>query len=103
MGKNNKVVVGLDIGTTKVCAVAGELTPEGGLEIIGIGRRPSKGLRKGIIVDVESTAEAVATAIEDAEVMAGVRIDAVYVGLGGGQVEGVTTEWPERNSVCGRR
>jgi cell division protein FtsA len=92
VGKNNRVVVGLDIGTTQVSAVAGELTPDGGLEIIGVGRRPSKGLRKGIIVDVESTAEAVATAIEDAEVMAGVRIDAVYVGLGGSQVEGLTTE-----------
>ncbi len=92
MGKNNRLVVGLDIGTTQVSAVAGELTPEGGLEIIGVGRRPSKGLRKGIIVDVESTAEAVATAIEDAEVMAGMRIDAVYVGLGGSQVEGLTTE-----------
>jgi cell division protein FtsA len=92
VGKNNRLVVGLDIGTTQVSAVAGELTPEGGLEIIGVGRRPSKGLRKGIIVDVESTAEAVATAIEDAEVMAGMRIDAVYVGLGGSQVEGLTTE-----------
>jgi cell division protein FtsA len=92
VGKNNRLVVGLDIGTTQVSAVAGELTPEGGLEIIAVGRRPSKGLRKGIIVDVESTAEAVATAIEDAEVMAGMRIDAVYVGLGGSQVEGLTTE-----------
>jgi cell division protein FtsA len=92
VGKNNRLVVGLDIGTTQVSAVAGELTPEGGLEIIGVGRRPSKGLRKGIIVDVESTAEAVATAIEDAEVMAGMRIDAVYVGLGGSQVEALTTE-----------
>src|SRR5919204_7015267 len=92
VGKNNRVVVGLDIGTTKVSAVVAELTPEGSLEIIGVGRRPSKGLRKGIIVDVESTAEAVATAIEDAEVMAGVRIDAVYLGLGGGQVGGLTSE-----------
>jgi cell division protein FtsA len=92
VGKNNRLVVGLDIGTTQVSAVAGELTPEGGLEIIAVGRRPSKGLRKGIIVDVESTAEAVATAIEDAEVMAGMRIDAVYVGLGGSQVEGLRTE-----------
>jgi cell division protein FtsA len=92
VGKNNRLVVGLDIGTTQVSAVAGELTPEGGLEIIGVGRRPSKGLRKGIIVDVESTAEAVATAIEDAEVMAGMRIDAVYVGLGGSQVDGLRTE-----------
>jgi cell division protein FtsA len=86
------LVVGLDIGTTKISAVVGELAADGGLEVIGVGHRPSKGLRRGIIVDIESTAEAMALAIEDAEVMAAVRIEGVYVGLGGGQVEGVTAE-----------
>lgn len=92
MGKHSNLAVGLDIGTTKISAVVGELAPEGGLEVIGVGHRPSKGLRRGIIVDIDSTAEAMALAIEDAEVMAAVRIDGVYVGLGGSQVEGVTTE-----------
>jgi cell division protein FtsA len=90
--KHTNLVVGLDIGTTKISAVVGELTPEGGLEVIGVGQRSSKGMRKGIIVDIESTAEAMALAMEDAEVMAGVRVDGVYVGLGGGQVEGLTAE-----------
>jgi cell division protein FtsA len=85
-------VVGLDIGSTKVSAVAGEVTAEGDLEIIGIGSRPSKGMRKGVIVDINSTVEGVLKVVEDAEIMAGTRIDAVYVGIGGGQVDCLTTE-----------
>jgi len=92
VGKHNRQVVGLDIGSTKVSAVVGEVTSEDDLEIIGIGSRPSKGTRKGVIVDAKSTMNAVLKAIEDAEMMAGTRIDAVYVGVGGGQVEGLTTE-----------
>jgi cell division protein FtsA len=85
-------MVGVDIGTTKISVVVGEPAPGGGLEVIGVGHRTSKGTRRGTIVDIESTAEAMALAIEDAEIMAGVRVGSVYVGLGGGQVEGVTTE-----------
>lgn len=92
MGKHSRQVVGLDIGSTKVSAVVGEVTSEGELEIIGIGSRPSKGTRKGVIVDIKSTVDAILKAVEDAEMMAGTRIDAVYVGIGGGQVEGLTTE-----------
>ena len=92
MGKYNRQVVGLDLGSTKVSAVVGEVTLEGDLEIIGIGSRPSKGLRKGAIVDVNSTVEAVLKVVEDAEMMAGTRFDAVYVGIGGGQTDGLTTE-----------
>lgn len=92
MGKHTDVVTGLDIGTTKISAVVGERLPDGGLEVIGVGHRPAKGLRRGIIVDLESTAEAMALAIEDAEIMAGTRVEGVYVGLGGGQVEGLTAE-----------
>jgi cell division protein FtsA len=92
VGKHNRQVVGLDIGSTKVSAVVGEVTSEGELEIIGIGSRPSKGTRKGVIIDSKSTLNAILKAVEDAEMMAGTRIDAVYVGIGGGQVEGLTTE-----------
>ncbi|HSF29539.1 MAG TPA: cell division protein FtsA [Candidatus Tectomicrobia bacterium] len=92
MGKHNRRVVGLDIGSTKVSAVVGEVTAEGDLEIIGVGNRPSKGLRKGVIVDIDSTVEVVLKVVEDAEMMAGTRIDAVYVGIGGGQVDCLTTE-----------
>jgi cell division protein FtsA len=92
VGKHSRQVVGLDIGSTKVSTVVGEVTSDGELEIIGIGSRPSKGTRKGVIVDAKSTVNAVLKAVEDAEMMAGARIDAVYVGVGGGQVEGLTTE-----------
>lgn len=92
MGKQNSLLVGLDIGTTKVSAVVGELTPEEGLEVIGVGHRPSKGLRKGVIVDLESAVDAITAVLEDAEVMAGVRINAAYVGISGGQVEGLNME-----------
>ena len=92
MGTYNKQVVGLDLGSTKVSAVVGEVTPEGDLEIIGIGSRPSKGLRKGTIVDINSTVEAILKVVEDAEMMAGTRFDAVYVGIGGGQIDSLITE-----------
>ena len=92
MGKRNRLVVGLDIGMTKVCGVVGEVTPEGGLEVIGIGQRPSKGLRKGLIVDADGARDAIIAALEDAEVMGGVRIESAYVGISGSQAEGVTSE-----------
>jgi cell division protein FtsA len=92
VGKYDRQVVGLDLGSTKVSAVVGEVTPEGDLEIIGIGSRPSKGVRKGTIVDSNSTVEASLKVVEDAEIMAGTRINAVYVGIGGGHVDGLTTE-----------
>ncbi|MBI3327612.1 MAG: cell division protein FtsA [Nitrospinae bacterium] len=89
MGKRNSLVVGLDVATTKVSAVVGELTPEGDLEIIGVGHRPCKGMRKGVLLNIDSTVEAMGAALEDAEVMAGVRIDTAYVGITAGQVEGL--------------
>jgi cell division protein FtsA len=92
VAKHNRHVVGLDIGSTKVSAVVGEVTPEGDLEIIGIGSRASRGTRKGVIVDLNGTAEAIVKVVADAEMMAGTRINAVYVGIGGGQVAGLTTE-----------
>jgi cell division protein FtsA len=92
VGKHSNQVVGLDIGSTKISAVVGEITPDGGLEVIGVGYRPSRGLRKGVIVDVDSAVDATVKVMEDAEVMAGVGIDGVYVGLSGGQIEGSPTE-----------
>jgi cell division protein FtsA len=92
MGKHSNQVVGLDIGSTKISAVVGEITPEGDLEIIGVGYRPSRGLRKGVIVDIDSAVDTIIKVIEDAEVMAGVGIDGVYVGVNGGQIEGSPTE-----------
>lgn len=92
MSRHTRQAVGLDIGSSKVSAVIGEITPDGNLDIIGIGSRPSKGLRKGTIVDFNSTMQAMLRVVEDAEMMAGCRIDSVHVGVSGNQVEGSTTE-----------
>ena len=92
VGKHIRVLVGLDIGTTKVSAVVGELAGEGNLEVIGLGCRSYKGVHKGVIVDIDGTADVIAAVLEDAQVMAGVRIDAVYAGLSGAQVESLSSE-----------
>lgn len=81
-----KLIVGLDIGTTKVCAIIGECT-ENGLDIIGIGTQPSEGLRKGVVVNIDSTIESVRKAVEEAEIMSGCRIKSVYAGIAGGHIK----------------
>lgn len=82
-----EIIVGLDIGTTKICAVVGELQP-GTIEIIGIGSHPSEGLRKGVVVNIEKTVESIKEAIEEAETMAGCEISSVYAGIAGGHIKG---------------
>ena len=72
----NEIIAGLDLGTTKVCAIVAEQSEEG-LDIIGIGSVPSKGLKKGVVVNIESTVQAIRAAVEQAETMAGVEINAV--------------------------
>jgi cell division protein FtsA len=81
-----EVIVGLDIGTTKICAIVGELTDDG-LDIIGIGSSPSKGLRKGVVVNIESTVQSIQRAIDEAEAMAGTEITHVYTGIAGGHIK----------------
>lgn len=85
---DNNLIVGLDIGTSKVCAVVGSRTPDGEVEIIGIGRHPSRGLRKGVVVNIESTVASIRAAVEEAELMAGCSIDAVYAGIAGSHIRG---------------
>src|SRR5437870_13339051 len=87
MAKKHSIVVGLDIGTSKVCAVVGEMT-ERGVEIIGIGSHPSQGLRKGVVVNIESTVNSIKKAIEEAELMAGCEIHTVFTGPSGNQMKG---------------
>ena len=82
------IIVGLDIGTTKICAVVGEVRPDG-LEIIGMGSHPSDGLRKGVVINIENTVNSIKAAIEEAETMAGCEIGSVYAGIAGGHIEGV--------------
>ena len=81
------IVVGLDIGTTKICAVVGEVTGSE-INIIGIGTHPSIGLRKGVVVNIESTVDSIKKAVEEAELMAGCEISSVYAGIAGGHITG---------------
>src|SRR5256885_803744 len=89
--KSSDIIVGLDIGTTKIAAVVGEIGADGGLDIIGVGTHPSSGLKKGVIVNIDSTVASIKHAIEEAEHMAGVEISSVYVGIAGGHIKGLNS------------
>jgi len=91
MAKGNRQIAALDIGTTEVRAVVGEITEADQLEIIGIGRAPSRGVRKGVVVNIEATVEAIKHAVEEAEMMSGLPIDSAYVSLCGAQVRGINS------------
>ena len=84
---SEKIIVGLDIGTTKICAVVGEAQPDG-VEIIGMGSHPSEGLRKGVVINIDNTVNSIKEAIEEAETMAGCEISSVYAGIAGGHIKG---------------
>ena len=90
MGKNGNLIVGLDLGTTKTCAIIGELT-KNGIDIIGCGSTPSKGLRKGMVVNIEETADSINKVVEEAELMAGCRINTVYTGIAGSHIKGLNS------------
>ncbi len=87
MQDEERIIVGLDIGTTKICAVVGEVS-RGEINIIGVGSHPSVGLRKGAVINIESTVESIKKAVADAELMAGCEISSVYVGIAGGHIKG---------------
>ena len=89
--KTNNVIAGLDLGTTKVCAIVGELKDDGQVDIIGIGITPSHGLKKGVVVNIDSTVESIKKAVQEAELMAGVEVNAVYVGISGGHIKGMNS------------
>ena len=82
MGQD-EVVVGLDIGTTKVCAIIAELTPGGEPKVVGVGTSPSEGVRRGVVVDMDKTVQAVQRAMQEAELMAGLKVGAAYLGIAG--------------------
>src|SRR2546428_11378184 len=80
--KKGEIVVGLDIGTTKICCIVGEVSPDG-IDVIGIGTHPSRGLRKGVVINIEATVSSIHKAVQAAELMAGAEISAVYAGIAG--------------------
>ncbi len=86
MAKKEHIVIGLDIGTTKICAIVAQVTPDDGVNIIGVGSSPSRGLRKGVVVNIDSTVESIKKAVEEAELMAAVQINSVYIGIAGSHI-----------------
>jgi len=85
------LVVGLDVGTTKICAIIGQPVRSVGLDVVGVGSAPSRGLRRGIVVNIDSTVEAIRAAVGEAEQMAGVEVSGVYAGIAGGHIRGVNS------------
>jgi len=88
MSRDNQIIVGLDIGTSKIACIVAEAAPDGRVDVVGIGTHPSKGLRRGVVVNIESTVESIRLAIEEAELMADVDIKKVYVGIAGSHIRG---------------
>ena len=87
----SRMIVGLDIGTSKVVAIVGEISAEGQLEIVGIGSHRSSGLKKGVVVNIESTVQSIQRAIEEAELMAGCQIHSVYAGIAGSHIRSLNS------------
>src|SRR5438876_4426096 len=104
MAKKHSIVVGLDIGTSKVCAIVGEMT-EHGVEVIGVGTHPSQGLRKGVVINIESTVNSIKKAVEESELMAGCEIHTVFTGIAGAHIKGFNSHGivPVRNKEVGQR
>lgn len=89
---DSRVVIGMDIGTTKVCTVIAKINEANDLEIIGVGIVPSKGLRKGVVINIDSTAASISASVEKAEIQAGMEVKGVYIGISGGHVEGINSK-----------
>ena len=89
--RGRQLITGLDVGTTKICCVIAEWSSIGTLDIVGVGTSPSRGLRKGVVVNIDSTVESIKQAVGDAEEMAGVEISSVIAGVAGGHIRGVNS------------
>ncbi len=89
--KTDNMLVGLDLGTTKVCAIVGQVKDDGQVDIVGIGISPSHGLKKGVVVNIDSTVESIKKAVQEAELMAGIEINSVFVGISGGHIRGINS------------
>jgi cell division protein FtsA len=85
------IIVGLDIGTTKIAVIVAQRAPGGKIEIVGTGSHPSKGLRKGVVINIEATVDSIRHALDEAKLMAGCEIDRVYVGIAGSHIQGLNS------------
>ncbi len=89
--QDKRMIVGLDIGTSKVVSIVGEIGVDGDIEIVGIGSHPSKGMKKGVVVNIESTVQSIQRAVEEAELMAGCQIHSVFVGIAGSHIRSLNS------------
>jgi len=87
----NQMIVGLDIGTSKVVCIVGDVSPEGQIEIVGLGTHQARGLKKGVVVNIESTVQSIQSAVEEAELMAGCQIHSVYAGIAGNHIRSLNS------------
>lgn len=90
-GQQKQMLVGLDIGTSKIVCIVGELAQDGNLEIVGLGSSPSRGMKKGVVVNIESTVQSIKRAVEEAELMAGCTIHSVYAGIAGSHIHSMNS------------
>ena len=91
MARSENIICGLDVGTTKICAIIGEINADGVVDIIGVGTSPSRGLRRGVVVNIDHTVSSIKKAVNDAELMAGVHADSAYAGISGGHIKGINS------------
>jgi len=91
MARSESTIVGLDIGTSKICAIIGEINADDMVDIIGVGTAPSRGLRRGVVVNIDHTVSSIRKAVEDAELMAGCRAESVFAGISGGHIKGINS------------
>ncbi|MBR9872383.1 MAG: cell division protein FtsA [Gammaproteobacteria bacterium] len=89
--ETENMIVGLDIGTSKVVAIVGKRKMDGTIEVVGIGSHPSRGLKRGVVVNIEVTVQAIQRAVEEAELMAGCRIHSVYAGIAGSHIKSLNS------------
>lgn len=89
--EDKNLIVGLDIGTSKIVAIVAELQPEGTLKVIGLGQHVSRGLKKGVVVNIESTMQSIQRALEEAELMADCKINNVYTGIAGSHIKSLNS------------
>jgi cell division protein FtsA len=94
MVKKNEsnLIVGLDIGTSKVLAIVGEVSVDGEIEIIGVGHHPARGMKRGVVANIESTVQSIQRAVEEAELMAGCQIYSVYAGIAGAHINSFNSQ-----------
>ncbi len=89
MEKN--LIVGLDIGTSKVVALIGEISDDNSINIVGLGHHPSRGLKRGVVVNIEATVQSIQRAVEEAELMAGCQVHAAYTGIAGSHIKSLNS------------